>query len=407
MTNHRFLFASVDSSPKVGGVSLLAKRVSKALTDNYGAESVYLGPKGTYFLGDELPLKVYEDHQSETKLRAGEHSQAEDERIKNLALAIIDNYLLDMVVLWHPFYYGPGLIAAAKERNIPTAVYVHGTELTSQIPDAKNGPVKFEYNPKSTDLDQRLYSTIDQADVILTNSSYTAQLIENVVPHKKAFVVGCGIDASIFERERDRQPSYSRVLKLMAREDLGLPERKTLIHTGRLVPHKNQKRSIELMRYLTEAQLVIVGDGPDRGALEALSEELGLTDRVFFLGQIDDEEKWNYLRASDAGLLISNFNEKTGGFEGFGITMIEYTAAACAVISSGEYGMSDFAKKYECAFLALKDSEKLEADAKKIKKFLENETDLTEHIEKTRQISSRRFVWTEVARRIMRALDNV
>ena len=69
--------------------------------------------------------------------------------------------------------------------------------------------------------------------------------------------------------------------------------------------------------------------------------------------------------------------------------------------------MSDFAKKYECAFLALKDSEKLEADAKKIKKFLENETDLTEHIEKTRQISSRRFVWTEVARRIMRALDNV
>ena len=145
MTEHRFLFASVDSSPKVGGVSLLAKRVSKELLENFGAEAVYLGPKGTYFVDDELPMKLYEDHQSDTKLRAGPYSPAEDKRIRDLGGAILDNYGLNAVILWHPFYYGPGLIHAAKSRNLPVAVFVHGTELTSQIPDVLDGPSAFTF----------------------------------------------------------------------------------------------------------------------------------------------------------------------------------------------------------------------------------------------------------------------
>ena len=407
MTEHRFLFASVDSSPKVGGVSLLAKRVSKELLKNFGAEAVYLGPKGTYFVDDELPMKLYEDHQSDTKLRAGPYSPAEDKRIRDLGGAILDNYGLNAVILWHPFYYGPGLIHAAKSRNLPVAVFVHGTELTSQIPDVLDGPSTFTFEENSTELSHRLFYTMENADVILTNSSYSASLIRNLVPQKEITVARCGIDSQIFDRELALQPQYSRLDKALAREDLGLPERRTLIHVGRLVPHKNQRQSIEMIANMPEAQLIIIGDGPDLGKLQDLADQLDVKDRVFFVGQVDDAKKWAYLRASDAGLLISNFNEETGGYEGFGITMVEYTAAACAVLSTGEYGMSDFAVKYECAFLVLNDTKTVASHAKRLNAFLADEVELAEHIDRTRTLSRKYFTWSKVAENVMGALPIV
>jgi glycosyltransferase involved in cell wall biosynthesis len=54
---------------------------------------------------------------------------------------------------------------------------------------------------------------------------------------------------------------------------------------------KNVSRLLRAFRHVAEAtpaRLIIVGDGPERSALAALSEKLGLASRIEFAGQVDE-----------------------------------------------------------------------------------------------------------------------
>lgn len=70
-----------------------------------------------------------------------------------------------------------------------------------------------------------------------------------------------------------------------------------------------------------EAQLLIAGDGSERGRLEEQIERLGLSRSVRLLGRVSDESLVDLYRAADVGVV------PTRSFEGFGLVVIE--AAAC------------------------------------------------------------------------------
>jgi glycosyltransferase involved in cell wall biosynthesis len=53
---------------------------------------------------------------------------------------------------------------------------------------------------------------------------------------------------------------------------------------GRLVPNKNVSDVLRAIATLPDARMLIVGDGPERGALEALTKQLGIAERVTFRG---------------------------------------------------------------------------------------------------------------------------
>jgi glycosyltransferase involved in cell wall biosynthesis len=75
----------------------------------------------------------------------------------------------------------------------------------------------------------------------------------------------------------------------------------TVLFAGRLAVEKNVDvliRAIGLLAPRLDAHLEIVGDGEQRTSLRALVEELGLRDRVHFLGHVSDAElRRAYLRA--------------------------------------------------------------------------------------------------------------
>ncbi len=76
-----------------------------------------------------------------------------------------------------------------------------------------------------------------------------------------------------------------------ARASLGLPAAGAIIgHVGRLHEIKNVPAIVRALAEpaLRKATLVIVGDGPERGALEALVKELDLSSRVVFAGWRED-----------------------------------------------------------------------------------------------------------------------
>ena len=100
-----------------------------------------------------------------------------------------------------------------------------------------------------------------------------------------------------------------------------------IINVGTVGGRKNQQGLIRAFASLRRDQrwsLDLVGDGPDRSKLEALVHDLGLVDRVRFLGQRDDVER--LLQQAR----IFAFSSLT---EGFPNALAEALAAGCACLS--------------------------------------------------------------------------
>jgi len=109
-----------------------------------------------------------------------------------------------------------------------------------------------------------------------------------------------------------------------------------LITVGRLV-HKNATDDVvRALSLLPEhIHLLIVGGGPDEGMLRELAEELDISDRLQFTGQVSRDETALYRKASDIFIRPSRS-------EGFGNSLASTMAARLPVISTQEGGIADF-----------------------------------------------------------------
>ena len=118
------------------------------------------------------------------------------------------------------------------------------------------------------------------------------------------------------------------------RAALGFPEGTVLFGTVCRL-HDSHKRVSDLIRALPSvpgAGLVVVGGGPDEGMLQALAAQLGVTERVRFLG---------YRR--DTGVFFRLFDvfALTSAFEGFGIVFAEAGHVGLPSIGSRAGGIPD------------------------------------------------------------------
>jgi glycosyltransferase involved in cell wall biosynthesis len=87
-----------------------------------------------------------------------------------------------------------------------------------------------------------------------------------------------------------------------------------------------------LSRAAPEASLYIVGDGPERSALEARAAALPCADKIHFTGFISDPRP--YLLAADIFVLVSYR-------EAFGLVIAEAREAGCAIVASNVGGIPE------------------------------------------------------------------
>lgn len=123
----------------------------------------------------------------------------------------------------------------------------------------------------------------------------------------------------------------SQVSPRDAREALGLSMDAWVIgNVGRLHPDKDQATLLQAFAAAsahlpTNSQLVILGIGKLESDLKAQARELGIGDRVFFLGQVPEARR--YFRAFDVFALSSNR-------EPFGMVLLEAMAAGLPIIAT-------------------------------------------------------------------------
>ena len=101
---------------------------------------------------------------------------------------------------------------------------------------------------------------------------------------------------------------------------------------GRLVSLKGYDVLLRALAELPGVAALLVGEGPERNALERLAKELGVSDRVALLGWQDDARRW--LGAMDVFVAPSRV-------EGFGLGIVEAMLAEVPVVASGVGGMGE------------------------------------------------------------------
>ena len=117
-----------------------------------------------------------------------------------------------------------------------------------------------------------------------------------------------------------------------------------LVSVGRLVPWKHVDGVIEALPSLRDPGLVVVGDGPERPRLEALTRELGVNERVYFAGNRSRDETMALMMACDVFVLNSSY-------EGLPHTVAEAMTLGLAIVTTGAGGTTEVVRDGENGLL--------------------------------------------------------
>ena len=145
---------------------------------------------------------------------------------------------------------------------------------------------------------------------------------------EKCRIIPFGVDLKI-EKEADRWYEEGRLLERSEEK----PDAVKFLFVGRLVYYKGCRTMIEAFVQAAKGnsriQLDIVGTGSLEPELKKQTEEMGLTDRIYFHADVSDDELIQYFKECDVFVLPSLQRS-----EAFGLVQIEAMAFGKPVINT-------------------------------------------------------------------------
>ncbi len=210
------------------------------------------------------------------------------------------------------YFYPDGVAAAllGRELGIPVVITGRGTDLN--------------LIPRHPLARRQIRWAAQQARGIITVCAALAEpLVRMGIRREKITVLRNGIDLKRFQPQpRD-----------LVRAELGL-DGPVLASVGWLIRRKGHHIVLDAVARLPGVTLLIVGSGPEGGALAAQAERLGIAGRVRFLGQLPHERLPDIYSAADALVLASDR-------EGWANVLLESMACGTPVIASDVWGTAE------------------------------------------------------------------
>lgn len=236
---------------------------------------------------------------------------------------------------------------------------------------------------------------LSKCDRIITLSEYMkkeAVKIHNIKPGKITVIPG-GVDT-----ERFRPPSS----KAEARRRLSLPEDKFIILTVRNFTRRTGLiELIKACRGILEREgniiLVIVGDGPLKGEMEAVIDRYRLKSGIIITGFVPNGLLPSYYQASDL------FVMPTQKLEGFGLALVEALSSGLPVLATPVGGITEVLSGMDKdAFFKDISQDSLSEGLKR----LINDTEARERMAaKARDYARERYSWNNVIPRLEKAFQ--
>jgi glycosyltransferase involved in cell wall biosynthesis len=218
------------------------------------------------------------------------------------------------------FYWGLG---RAFRRRPPDVVHVHGwgcgedpPGLLGWLRNCRAPVVYSEHNSPDPALHPAIESApMNQADVLIAVSQAGRAGLEQVGRAARPIVVIPYSVEPLPTVAAPAQPADEFVVTCVAR----------------LMPQKDHAHLLEAMARVVSqvpgARLLIAGEGPLRGELEAQAERLGLNGRASFLGLVPRTQLPDLLARTDVVVLASHW-------EGLPVALIEAMSAGKPIVAS-------------------------------------------------------------------------
>ncbi len=129
--------------------------------------------------------------------------------------------------------------------------------------------------------------------------------------------------------------------------------RTRLLYVGRLVERKGVRYLIEALATLApglRAEATIIGDGPEREALQSTARDLGIADRVSFRGWVTPEEL-DHAYSEATVFALPAVVDARGDTEGLGMVLLEAMTYRLPVVSTPLGGITDIVSDGETGVL--------------------------------------------------------
>ncbi len=184
------------------------------------------------------------------------------------------------------------------------------------------------------------------AALIAVSAALKEAMVAMGAPEQKVTVLRNGVDTRLFRPPADRA-------RLRARLGLGRP---TLLSVGHLIERKGHHLVVQAMTALPGCELLVAGEGPERGRLTALIAARGLADRVRLLGARPHAEMAELYGAADALVLASSR-------EGWANVLLELMACGTPVVATNIWGNPEVVRCRDAGVIVERSTEAIGAGA--------------------------------------------
>ena len=300
--------------PTYGGSGVVATELGVALSKkNYEVHFIsYDQP----FRLDLFSEKIYYHEVSVPQYPLFEYTPYE----LNLTSKLVDVAINEGLDLLHVHYAIPHASAAISAKqilstqdiNIPIVTTLHGTDITLLGKDASFKPV-IEYAINMSDI------------VTVVSKDLKNETLAHFNIKKEINVISNFIDYSLYEQNQN----------LILRNSFASNNEAIITHISNFREVKRVEDVIKIFYQVNKrkkAQLLMIGDGPDRSKCENLARKLGIHKKIKFLGKLKVIE--DLLAISDIFLLPSQT-------ESFGLVALEAMASNTAIVSSNSGGLPE------------------------------------------------------------------
>jgi phosphatidyl-myo-inositol dimannoside synthase len=356
----RLLVVTPDFPPARGGIQVLIHRLVSGL-EGFDTQVVALGGEGAEQFDAGSGLKIRRVR-ADARLRAAR------------------NLPLNALALREAARFRPQLTLSAHIVTSPAAAVIRRT--------LRARTVQYFYAKEIGHKPRLAAFAARRADAAISISAYTSGLLDALgVPSSSISLIPPGVD---LPEDPEPLPAGRPTMLTIARLE------------DRYKGHDVLVRSLGAIRErVPDVEWVVIGDGPLRGELEALSRSLGVADCIRFLGAVGDEERNAWLRRTDLLAMPSRLPRDGLAGEGFGIVYLEAGTYGKPVVAGNVAGALDAVSDGETGLLV--DPTDASAVSEAITRLLLDRA-LAARLGAAGAERARRFAWPQIVGRVRELL---
>jgi glycosyltransferase involved in cell wall biosynthesis len=262
------------------------------------------------------------------------HTWTAEERLK-----------LDVIHTHHPFLLGQAAATKAHDHNLPLVFTFHTQyqEYTHYVPLPQEQVQEFLKNRVMNWMREFMRKC---QHIVVPSESMRSILVDQYGLVDRYTVIPTGLDTA-----RLKKASGAAL-----RAEWGWNGDKVIVSAGRLAEEKNWTTLLQAFaiaqKKRSKLRLVLIGDGPQAEALRQLAGELGIAERVLFVGKVPFDQIPSYLKAADLFAFASVTETQ-------GLVTLEAMAAGLPVVAVDGSGTRDIVENGVQGFLVENDPKDL------------------------------------------------